>query len=81
MQDRVTNFVTKHSNVTEESFKELMFEKGNLARDIGTNVVGNEAVEIGIIDEVGGVGHAMRKLNQMIEERQEGQNQEKGLLQ
>ena len=70
MQDRVTNFVTKHSNVTEESFKELMFAKGNLARDIGTNVVGNEAVEIGIINEVGGVGQAMKKLNQMIEERQ-----------
>ena len=80
MQDRVTNFVTKHSNVTEESFKELMFEKGNLARDIGTNVVGSEAVEIGIIDEVGGVGQAMKKLNQMIEERQVV-HEEKGLLQ
>lgn len=80
MQDRVTNFVTKHSKVTEENFKELMFEKGNLARDIGTNVVGSEAVEIGIIDEVGGVGHAMKKLNQMIEERQIV-HEEKGLLQ
>ncbi len=81
MQDRVTNFVTKHSNVTEESFKELMFAKGNLTRDIGTNVVGNEAVEIGIIDEVGGVGQAMKKLNQMIDEMKAVEGSEKGLLQ
>lgn len=69
MQDRVINFVTKHSDVTEESFKELMFAKGNLTRDIGTNVVGNEAVEIGMIDEVGGVGQAMKKLNEMMDAR------------
>ena len=49
MQERVINFVTKHSNVTEESFKELMFAKGNLTRDIGTNVVGNEAVKLGLL--------------------------------
>lgn len=81
MQDRVTNFVTKHSNVTEESFKELMFAKGNLTRDIGTNVVGSEAVDIGIIDEVGGVGQAMKKLTHMIEEMQDDQEHEKGLIQ
>ena len=81
MQDRVTNFVTKHSNVTEESFKELMFAKGNLTRDIGTNVVGNEAVDIGIINEVGGVGQAMKKLNEMIDEMKAVEGSEKGLLQ
>ncbi len=81
MQDRVTNFVTKHSDVTEESFKELMFAKGNLTRDIGTNVVGNEAVDIGIINEVGGVGQAMKKLNGMIDEMKTVEGSEKGLLQ
>src|SRR6476646_8625551 len=82
MQDRVTNFVTKHSDVTEESFKELMFAKGNLTRDIGTNVIGNEAVKIGIIDEVGGVGQAMKKLNMMIEQMKvDSDDGEKGLLQ
>ena len=69
MQDRVIHFVTKHSNISEEDFKELMFAKGNLTRDIGTNVVGKDAVEIGLIDGVGGVGEAMRKLNSLIEER------------
>ncbi|RRN70339.1 translocation-enhancing protein TepA [Peribacillus simplex] len=69
MQERVIKFVTRHSNVTEESFKDLMFAKGNLTRDIGTNVIGAEAVEIGMIDDVGGVGQAMRKLNSFMEER------------
>ncbi|RWZ60437.1 ClpP family protease [Halobacillus fulvus] len=68
MQDRVVNFVTRHSKVEEETFKELMFEKGNLTRDIGTNVVGQQAVEHGLIDAVGGVKEAMQKLNEMIEE-------------
>ncbi|TYS00437.1 ClpP family protease [Rossellomorea vietnamensis] len=66
MQDRVVNFVTRHSKVTEEDFKELMFAKGNLTRDIGTNVVGEDAVKYGLIDGVGGVGEAIKKLNELI---------------
>ncbi|MDF2858487.1 MAG: translocation-enhancing protein TepA [Neobacillus sp.] len=78
MQDRVINFVTKHSNITEEKFKDLMFAKGNLTRDIGTNVIGADAVEYGLIDEVGGLGPAMKKLNQLIDQ-QKGINE--GLIQ
>ncbi|KRF50310.1 translocation-enhancing protein TepA [Peribacillus simplex] len=82
MQERVIKFVTRHSNVTEESFKDLMFAKGNLTRDIGTNVIGAEAVEIGMIDDVGGVGQAMRKLNSFMEERRPKiAGEEEGLLQ
>ncbi|WP_409991401.1 ClpP family protease [Paranoxybacillus vitaminiphilus] len=67
MQERVVRFVTKHSNISEEKFKELMFSKGNLTRDIGTNVVGLDAVKYGLIDEVGGVSQAMKKLQELIE--------------
>src|SRR5690625_4065261 len=67
MQDRVINFVTNHSNIKEEKFKDLMFAKGNLTRDIGTNVVGTDAVEYGLIDEVGGVSEAMKKIAELIE--------------
>jgi ATP-dependent protease ClpP protease subunit len=82
MQERVIKFVTRHSNVTEESFKDLMFAKGNLTRDIGTNVIGAEAVEIGMIDDVGGVGQAMKKLNSFMEERRPKiAGEEEGLLQ
>lgn len=73
MQDRVLNFVVNHSNIEEEKFKELMFARGNLTRDIGTNVVGKHAVEYGLIDEVGGVKEAMQKVNGLIESN--GQNQ------
>jgi ATP-dependent protease ClpP protease subunit len=78
MQERVVSFVTRHSNIPEEKFKELMFEKGNLTRDIGTNVIGTDAVEYGLIDEVGGIGQAMKKLNELIEMHKE---ENKGLVQ
>jgi len=73
MQERVINFVTKHSNIKEEQFKDLMFAKGNLTRDIGTNVIGADAVKYGLIDEVGGIGQAMEKLNELIQKRKEGE--------
>ncbi|WP_430735844.1 ClpP family protease [Gracilibacillus dipsosauri] len=69
MQERVIKFVTRHSDIPEEKFKELMFEKGNLTRDIGTNVIGTDAVKYGLINEIGGVSEALMKLNEMIEER------------
>src|SRR5690625_3833913 len=71
MQDRVINFVTNHSHIKEEKFKDLMFAKGNLTRDIGTNVVGVDAVEYRLIDEVGGVSEAMKKIAELIEDDQE----------
>ncbi|MEH7382581.1 ClpP family protease [Bacillus sp. JJ1533] len=69
MQERVVNFVINHSNIREEKFKELMFSKGNLTRDIGTNVIGSDAVEYGLIDEIGGIGQAIKKLNELIDEK------------
>ncbi|MBT2654385.1 ClpP family protease [Bacillus sp. ISL-18] len=78
MQERVVKFVTGHSKIKEETFKDLMFAKGNLTRDIGTNVIGIDAVKYGLIDEVGGLGPAMKKLNEMIE-LQKGENE--GLIQ
>ncbi|HLS23406.1 MAG TPA: ATP-dependent Clp protease proteolytic subunit [Pseudogracilibacillus sp.] len=69
MQDRVVRFVVDHSKIDEETFKELMFARGNLTRDIGTNLVGEEAVSYKIIDYVGGLKDAMNELNQLIEER------------
>lgn len=78
MQERVVRFVTSHSNIAEETFKDLMFAKGNLTRDIGTNVVGADAVATGLIDEVGGLGPAMRKLNELIDLQK---TSEEGLIQ
>lgn len=67
MQDRVIRFVTKHSKITEEHFRELMFRTGDLVRDIGTVLVGKDAVSSGLINEVGGIGDALKKLEELIE--------------
>lgn len=67
MQERIINFIVKHSSATEEKIKELMFKTGELTRDIGTNVIGMDAVRFGIIDEIGGLGKAMQELNRRIE--------------
>ncbi|RIX51769.1 translocation-enhancing protein TepA [Paenibacillus nanensis] len=69
MQERVVRFVTSHSNVAEQTFKQLMFKTGELTRDIGTTVIGTDAVKHGLIDAVGGLGDALRELNAMIELR------------
>ncbi|WP_036718727.1 ClpP family protease [Paenibacillus harenae] len=67
MQERVIRFVTSHSNVTEQTFRDLMFKTGELTRDIGTTVIGADAVKHGLIDRVGGLGEAIKELNQRIE--------------
>ncbi len=72
MQDRVIKFVTSHSRITTEKFRQLMFCTNQLARDIGTVLVGKDAVEVGLIDEVGGLGQAIRKLQEMIESGEVG---------
>lgn len=71
MQERVIKFVTRHSAIEEETFKELMFAKGNLTRDIGTNIIGQEAVDNKLMHAVGGVGQAMRKLDELMNKKNE----------
>lgn len=68
MQERVVNFVVRHSKVNKQKYRELMFKTGDLARDIGTVLVGEEAVKCGLIDEVGGVDRALAILREMINE-------------
>ncbi|MDI3547085.1 MAG: hypothetical protein PWR10_737 [Halanaerobiales bacterium] len=74
MQDRVIRFVTEHSKISEERFRELMFRTGELVRDVGTVLIGKDAVDDGIIDEVGGLDKALLKLRSLIEERGESNN-------
>lgn len=65
MQERVVRFVVNNSSISTERFRELMFRTGELARDIGTVIVGKEAVNSGLIDEVGGLSSALNKLRSM----------------
>lgn len=66
MQERVNKFVIGHSRIKEAKWKELLYKTGELSRDIGTNVVGRDAVKCGLIDEVGGIAQAMDKLQELI---------------
>lgn len=67
MQDRVVSFVTSHSNISSERFKHLMFETGELVRDVGTVLIGDVAVREGLINEVGGLAAALCRLRSMID--------------
>ena len=69
IQDRITGFVCGHCRISKQKFEDLMMETGMLTKDVGTILVGEEAVDCGIIDEVGGIDKAMKKLHQMIDER------------
>lgn len=68
MQDRIAHFITEHSFIKEERFLQLMMETGKMTKDLGTILVGRQAVEEGIINEVGGIKEALDKLHKMIRE-------------
>jgi ATP-dependent protease ClpP protease subunit len=70
MQDRVIKFVVEHSHISDKKLRDLMFKTGDLARDIGTVLVGNDAVEIGLIDEMGGLTDALRKTRELINRKE-----------
>ena len=67
MQNRIITFVSKHCNISKKRLETLMMQTGMLTKDVGTILVGKEAVEEGIIDEVGGISRAISKLHEMIE--------------
>lgn len=69
IQDRITTFISTHSNVTKERLEELMLDTTQLVKDVGTMLEGEEAVREGLIDEVGGIREALGRLYEMIEEK------------
>ncbi len=70
MQDRIIKFVVEHSKITLEKFRELMFRTGELVRDVGTVLIGRDAVEIGLVEELGSLGDALKALRELIDERE-----------
>lgn len=67
-QERVVDFIYDHSDALKEKVISLMNANDNMSNDVGTILFGKEAVEAGIIDEVGGVAQALRELRRRIEE-------------
>lgn len=71
MQDRIINFVSDNSKISPERFRTLMTSTGGAVTDIGTVLDGAEAVAEGVIDEVGGLKDAMKKLKELIRKKEE----------
>ena len=73
IQDRITRFITANSNIKREDLTRLMLQTGELAADVGSVIYGEEAVELGLIDRIGGLSDALDCLYAMIAE---GKNEE-----
>ena len=67
IQDRILNFVASHADIAYDQLKRLMLNTEMLTRDLGTVLVGQEAVNKGLINEVGGIRQAICKLHSMME--------------
>ena len=68
IQDRILSFVSDHATIAYDQLKRLMLNTEMLTRDLGTVLVGEETVKEGLIDEVGGIKDALRKLYEMMDE-------------
>ncbi|RDY24736.1 Clp protease [Romboutsia maritimum] len=78
MQDRITQFITRTSNIGKDELVKLMHSKDELVSDVGSVLIGKEAVECGLIDEVGGLKESISKLKGLIrEEENNKKNNEK----
>lgn len=68
IQDRILSFVCSHCDIPKARLEELMLETEFLTKDVGSVLVGKQAVKEGIINEVGGICEAYGKLKQLVEE-------------
>lgn len=67
IEDRIVSFITAHSQISRGDLKKLMHNTKMLTRDLGTVLVGEEAVARGLVNEVGGIREALGKLYDMME--------------
>ena len=70
IQEQIADFVTANSRIDRETFLGYMMRTGELATDVGTIVYGKEAVQLGLIDELGGLSDALACLHRMIKEKE-----------
>lgn len=67
MQQRIINFILRTSNINKDTLLNLMYATDEIANDVGTILIGQEAVDYGLIDEVGGFSEALKKLKNLID--------------
>lgn len=73
MQERIVDFVCQNSKMRAETFRQYMLKTGELANDVGTVLDGKQAVESGIIDQLGGLSDALCALYTMITKNETNQ--------
>lgn len=66
IQDRIVRFIVGHSRADETQLRACIGRTGELAGDIGTSLSGTEAVEMGLVDELGGIAQALDFLHAQI---------------
>jgi len=66
IQDRIVGFISHHSRCKKERIEQMMMNTGILSKDLGTILVGEDAVSEGLINEVGGIKEALAKIKAMI---------------
>ena len=69
IQDRIVNFISGHSHIEKKTLENMMMNTGILTKDLGTILVGEEAVQQGLIDEVGGISTAFKKLEDLMKQK------------
>ncbi|MBM7868995.1 ATP-dependent protease ClpP protease subunit [Clostridium pascui] len=69
MQERINDFIVRTSKIEKDTLQELLTKTDNLLNDMGTILIGKEAVKSGLIDEVGGIKEAIDKLKTLINEK------------
>ena len=68
IQEQIADFVTANSGISRETFEQYMMATGEMATDVGTILYGKEAVESGLIDDLGGLSDALECLHSMIQQ-------------
>ena len=70
MQDRIIGFITDHCDADYEVIEKLMMNTQMLTKDVGTILVGKEAVKVGLINQIGGISEAFKKLKELIKDNE-----------
>lgn len=69
IQDRITRFISDHSGMNQKQIEELMLAVGEQVKDAGTILEGEEAVRYGLINQIGGMKEAFKKLSELCENK------------
>lgn len=76
IQERIIRFVANNSHIKPEKFRELMLKSGDMSNDVGSVVYGEEAVALGLMDQVGTLRDALEALYGMMKKRREKENED-----